>query len=360
MMAMTGMPAMMPGMGQSMPGMDGMMGAMMMPGAPPPPPGGVPAPGMETSLAVPGVPGMDVSGMNPMMQMPGMMPGMNPMMMGGGGMQSPGMMPPGMMQMMMTPNGPMMMMAPGGMQAPGMNPMMMGMNPMMMGMNPMMMGGQMPQAEFGQVQAQAEEEAPEEEPEVKQPSLRERLGIGPRSRPARDLVWGKNETDPQVADLCKQFQIEDRIRDRLNDVMMTREGTYDEDMKALWEVCETAKKPSGFLMVKISELERGVFTGAAKSDNDLQVFVQKHRLDDRCLAKLIEVFATRQDSKREEIREIERVMRASDRPQAQVMPLLEHIKKMGRLPSPQRKDKRKKKSSSESRSRSRSKSRKRR
>merc|ERR1712139_310962 len=136
------------------------------------------------------------------------------------------------------------------------------------------MGGQMPQ---GETPAVAEGEAPAAAEEnssgaAKQPSLRERLGIGPRTKPARDLVWGKNETDPQVLELCKTFQIEDRIRDRLNDVMMTREGTFDEDLKALWQVCESAKKPSGYLMVKISELERGVFTGAAKSDNDLTTF----------------------------------------------------------------------------------------
>merc|ERR1719443_743194 len=174
-------------------------------------------------------------------------------------------------------------------------------------MNPMMMGGQT-------------QEAPKEEETgsgaaaaAAQPSLRERLGIGPRTKPARDLVWGKNETDPQVMELCKTFQIEDRIRDRLNDVMMTREATFDEDLKALWQVCETAKKPSGYLMVKISELERGVFTGAEKSDNDLTTFAQKHKLDDRVLAKLIEVFTDRQETKRAELKEIERQMKASDR-----------------------------------------------
>merc|ERR1719460_2993405 len=113
-------------------------------------------------------------------------------------------------------------------------------------------GAQQPQQ--AQQAQQAEEKPKDEEP--KQPSLRERLGIGPRTKPARDLVWGKNETDPQVLELCKTFQIEDRIRDRLNDVMMTREATFESDLKALYEVCEGAKKPSGYLMVKISELER--------------------------------------------------------------------------------------------------------
>merc|ERR1711933_127155 len=166
------------------------------------------------------------------------------------------------------------------------------------------------------------------------------------------MGWGKNETDPQVSELCRHFQIEDRIRDRLNDVMMTREGTFDSDIKALWEVCETAKKPSGYLMVKISELERGVFTGAAKSDNDLTTFAQKHRLDDRCLAKLIEVFSDRPETKRQELREIEKQMRNADKPQTVVMPMLESIKRTGRLPSPERPSRKRSKSTSRKKSKS--------
>jgi len=376
-MMMPGMSPMMPppaGAIPSMPGMDGMMamappgmaGMMpsMVPGGMPGFPAAPPAPGIPPPPAMIAAAGTDGTGMNPMMQMPGMqapggagMPMMNPMMMAQGGMQNPGMMMGGQggMMMMQTPNG--MMMVPngmmmggqGGMMNPmmGMNPMM---NPMMMGMNPMMMGGQTGQAEAPAEEAAEEDEETQAEASSGQPSLRERLGIGPRTRPARDLVWGKNETDPQVAELCKQFAIEDRIRDRLNDVMMTREGSFEQDMKALWEVCETAKKPSGYLMVKISELERGVFTGAQKSDNDLTTFAQKHKMDDRVLAKLIEVFAPRQESKRDELRQIEKAMRASDRPHSVVMPMLECIKRTGRLPSPER---RKKKSRSRSRSNSR-------
>ncbi|CAK9058217.1 unnamed protein product [Durusdinium trenchii] len=61
--------------------------------------------------------------------------------------------------------------------------------------------------------------------------------------------------DPQVEALCKTFGIEERIMRRLHDVMLTREATFDSDIKALWEVCENASKPSGFLMVKIGEME---------------------------------------------------------------------------------------------------------
>ncbi|CAE7192895.1 CSN4, partial [Symbiodinium sp. KB8] len=75
-----------------------------------------------------------------------------------------------------------------------------------------------------------------------------------------------------VEALCKKFNIEDKIVRRLDDVMRTREDSFEEDLKALYEVCETAKKPSGSLMVKIGELERGCFTGAGKLDQCMLTF----------------------------------------------------------------------------------------
>lgn len=309
--------------------------------------GSIASPGLDsTNVATPPpAPSVPVVDSSPMMMagggvQTGMQSGMNPMMM----------MPPGMGQMMMPQAGmqPMMMMTP-------MGPMMVGMNPMMM--NPMM-GAQLPDTEAPKTEEAAQNEPQMGEASAKQPSLRERLGIGPRTRPARDLVWGKNECDPQVLELCKNFQIEDRIRDRLNDVMMTREETFDSDIKALWEVCESATKPSGYLMVKISELERGVFTGAQKSDNDLTTFAQKNRLDDRCLAKMIEVFSDRQDTKRQELKEIQKRMKGVEKAQTTVvMPMLESLKRTGKFPSPERASRKKSKSRQRSPSRSSSRSR---
>jgi len=197
-------------------------------------------------------------------------------------------------------------------------------------MTPMMMG-----SEMHQQQEQMPEPEEKKAPEAKQPSLRERLGIGPRTTPARDLVWGKDKDscDPRVQELCRHFQIEDRIRDRLNDVMMTREETFESDMKSLWEVCDNAKKPSGYLMVKIHELERGIFTGAAKLGNDFTTFAQRHKLDDRCLGKLIDVMQRREDTKREDMRELEKHLRGVEKPQQVLMPLLKELQLSGRVPS---------------------------
>ncbi|CAJ1336330.1 unnamed protein product [Effrenium voratum] len=160
---------------------------------------------------------------------------------GGMGMGMPGAMPGAM---------PMNMMGNMGMPAMGMNPMMM-MNPMMgMMMNPMSSFPQEVTPKEGLV-----ESAPKDK----------RKGRS-KGKLAPNAEHCQMPIDPQVEALCKTFDIEDRIMRRLNDVMLTREATFDTDMKALWEVCENAKKPSGFLMVKIGELERGCFTGAGKLD----------------------------------------------------------------------------------------------
>jgi len=168
------------------------------------------------------------------------------------------------------------------------------------------------------------------------------------------------EIDAQIQALCRAFNIEDRIARRLNDVMLTREGTFDQDMKALWEVCETAKKPSGFLMVKIQELERGVFTGTGKLDRDLAQFSSRFRLDDRALSKLIEVLQPRQSSRREDLRDLEKHLKGAQHASNAIVTLLTQVKSSGRMPTPPRdrrdrdNDRRRSRSHSCSRSRTRS------
>ncbi|CAJ1336329.1 unnamed protein product [Effrenium voratum] len=189
---------------------------------------------------------------------------------GGMGMGMPGAMPGAM---------PMNMMGNMGMPAMGMNPMMM-MNPMMgMMMNPMSSFPQEVTPKEGLV-----ESAPKDK----------RKGRS-KGKLAPNAEHCQMPIDPQVEALCKTFDIEDRIMRRLNDVMLTREATFDTDMKALWEVCENAKKPSGFLMVKIGELERGCFTGAGKLDQAMLQFRNRWRLDDRALAKFVEVVHPREE-----------------------------------------------------------------
>mmetsp|Transcript_72151 Transcript_72151/g.189114 ORF Transcript_72151/g.189114 Transcript_72151/m.189114 type:complete len:221 (+) Transcript_72151:3-665(+) len=218
----------------------------------------------------------------------------------------------------------------------GMNPMM-AMNPMMMMMQMAAMSNQMGGAPVQQAPA-----AP--------------TSSTPRPRRAPNAEHTKVDIDPQVEELCKKFNIEDRIMRRLNDVMISRESTYDKDMKALWQVCEEAKRPSGFLMVKIQELERGVFTGAGKMDRDVASFTSKHSLDDRALAKLLEV-VEKMDDKKPTLTSLDRLLQREKNPSQAIISILTEMKKTGRCPSPPREERNR---SSDRRQRERSRSRSRR
>lgn len=220
---------------------------------------------------------------------------------------------------------PAMPAMPGAMPVPGMMGMPMAMNPMMM--NPMMamMMGQMA---CPQMAAVAEEPLKEGLVESLQPKEK-RKGRG-KGKLAPNAEHCQMPIDPQVEALCQTFNIEDRIMRRLNDVMLTREGSFDSDMKALWEVCENAQKPSGFLMVKIGELERGCFTGAGKLDQAMLQFRNRWRLDDRALAKFVEVVHPR-DQKTEDMAQLDRLLKGAQNPSQAIMPMLNHLKSVGDL-----------------------------
>lgn len=261
--------------------------------------------------------GMPMTGMG----MPGMVPGMGmsmPSSMPSSGMPMSQPMGQPMGQPMCQPMGqpmaqPMGMM---GMSPMGMNPMMM-MNPMMgMMMNPM-------GTAFTASEANPQEELAESLPKDK------RKGRG-KGKLAPNAEHCQMPIDPQVEALCKTFSIEERIMRRLNDVLLTRESTFDADMKALWEVCENASKPSGFLMVKIGEMERGCFTGAAKLDQAMLQFKNRWRLDDRALAKFVEVVHPR-DEKIEDMAQMDKLLKGAANPSQAILPMLNHLKAVGNL-----------------------------
>eukprot|EP00933_Yihiella_yeosuensis_P076664 TRINITY_DN8653_c0_g1_i1.p1 TRINITY_DN8653_c0_g1~~TRINITY_DN8653_c0_g1_i1.p1 ORF type:complete len:327 (+),score=70.31 TRINITY_DN8653_c0_g1_i1:147-983(+) len=143
--------------------------------------------------------------------------------------------------------------------------------------------------------------------------------------------------DPQVDELCKKFGVkEDKIIRRLSDVMMTREDTYEADMRALWQVCEQAQKPSGSLVVKIQELEQGRFTGTEKLDQSMLNFRARWKLDDRAISLFVQVIHPRSE-KKDDMRQLEKHLRDCTNPSQAIIPLLNSIQKIGRLDSPERK-----------------------
>ncbi len=63
--------------------------------------------------------------------------------------------------------------------------------------------------------------------------------------------------------MCEKFGVKDeRLRKRLLDVLRKerrRERLWDEDLRRLWAMLETARNPPGLLFVKVREVEDGIF-----------------------------------------------------------------------------------------------------
>merc|ERR1740129_2660112 len=138
-------------------------------------------------------------------------------------------MPSGMMPAPMAACPGMM---PGPMMMP--NPMMMGGMgmPMMAGGMPMMAGG-MPMMADGQAQAASTETV----------------------QPKMNL---QSPINPSVRSLCANFGIEDRLMRKLNDVMMRRPETFEDDLQTLREKLSVDRPDIGVL---ITQLDRGLFVG---------------------------------------------------------------------------------------------------
>jgi len=195
----------------------------------------------------------------------------------------------------------------------GMNPMMMGANPMMMA-NPMMammmgglcgMGGQLP----GSMPQAAAPKAP----------VTTQLKVEP-------------QVDPQIRDLCRSFNIEDRLMRKLNDAMMKRD-TFEDDLQT---VREKLSQPRPDIGVIIRQLDQGSFVSKNTMHRDIAALVDKYQLDDRATHRLIESMETRKSSRKEDLKHLDLRLASAERPSGLLMTLLQGLDMTGELPAPPR------------------------
>jgi len=251
-------------------------------------PGAMPAT-MTAAPAAIGMPGAPMPGapmtMGAMPGMPGAMPGM-PMM-------------GGMMPMM----GGMM---PGAM--PGMMPMMGGMMP---GMNPMAMM-MMASAMQGSTASEKSEES----------------ARAPADPPPEPI-------DSRVRDICRHFNIDDKICEKLNKAMKTRED-FDEDMQVLWHIMEKGarnnKKAVDVMLVKIREITNGTFIGKDLLDPDIKDFAWKYNLDDQLLHRLIKTMKKRGKHKKQDLKDMDERIGGAKHPSGLLVRMLEGLEENGKMP----------------------------
>merc|ERR1719428_2469182 len=63
----------------------------------------------------------------------------------------------------------------------------------------------------------------------------------------------------EIDRLCQRFNLDERIKGQLVDEMTKRTATFDDDMRRLNEIPETARNPPGLLSVKLREMREGTF-----------------------------------------------------------------------------------------------------
>ncbi|CAE7400403.1 unnamed protein product [Symbiodinium pilosum] len=240
--------------------------AQAEPSVPSAPPGTTPG---AVPGAVPGAPGT-MPPMMPGMMMPGLLPGM----------AMPGMMP-GMM--------------------PGANPLMMASMMMPNPMMAMMMGGV-----GGAGMAAAEEKKAEESSKVETP------------------------IDGRVRELCREYGIEDRLMRKLNDVMMRRPDTFEEDLNTVRSRLSKERPDIGVL---ITQLDRGTFVTRGNIHPDMMAVVNKYKLDDRATQRLVESMRKRKKTMQEDLKAIDVRLASAERPSGLLMTLLQGLDTTGKLPA---------------------------
>lgn len=141
-----------------------------------------------------------------------------------------------------------------------------------------------------------------------------------------------NHIDPDVADLCDHYAIEDRIMLLLNEAMKERQSTFTSDMQGLWEALAAARSPAGLLMAKIRHMKEGTFVGKVEAPPEVKRVVKQYRLDDDAKNKLTDFILKRPNTAKEDLWEIERRLEGSGRPSAVVMTMIVAIQRGGKLP----------------------------
>lgn len=140
--------------------------------------------------------------------------------------------------------------------------------------------------------------------------------------------------DPDVAEMCEHFGIEDRIMLKLNEAMRGRHDSFGADLEKLWEELGSARSPAGLLMAKIKQMEEGNFVGRIEPPKDVKRLIDKYRLDNDARTKLTGFICSRGTTMKDDLAEIERRLETSGNPSATVMTMIVKLHRGEKLPEP--------------------------
>mmetsp|Transcript_63648 Transcript_63648/g.103116 ORF Transcript_63648/g.103116 Transcript_63648/m.103116 type:complete len:229 (+) Transcript_63648:3-689(+) len=141
--------------------------------------------------------------------------------------------------------------------------------------------------------------------------------------------------DSRVRDICRHYNIEEKIMDKLNKAMKTRED-FDEDMQVLWHIMEKGarnnKKPLDVMLVKIRELTNNTFVGKDLLDPDIKHFESKHNLDDQLLLRLVRTMKKRGSKMKQDLVDMDERIGNAKHPSGLLVRMLEGLEENGKMP----------------------------
>lgn len=138
--------------------------------------------------------------------------------------------------------------------------------------------------------------------------------------------------DPQIRDLCRTHNIEERLMRKLSDAMMRRD-TFEDDLQTIREKLSQPRPDVGVI---IRQLEQGSFVSKNTMHRDIAALVERYQLDDRATHRLIESMGRRRASMKEDLRHLDVRLASAERPSGLLMTLLQGLDANGELPPPPR------------------------
>lgn len=140
---------------------------------------------------------------------------------------------------------------------------------------------------------------------------------------------GKLPVDTQIRDLCRTFNIEERLMRKLDLVMQRRPESFDDDIQTLRD---RLSQPRADIGVLITQLEKGFFMSAGSMPRAMVALVKKYNLDDRASQRLAESLMKREETMKEDLKDLDIRLASADRPSGLLMTLLQNLDTTGELP----------------------------
>lgn len=134
--------------------------------------------------------------------------------------------------------------------------------------------------------------------------------------------------EPEVIELVCHFDLADRHARMLNEQMKKRNDTFDDDLKALYEIlskCNNHAQKADLLSINIRWMAEGVFNGMETPNRAVGKAMRKFKLDGPSGCKLAEALEGRQDPD-EDMRKINTHLERSNKPSSLCMMMLKTLK----------------------------------